>query len=189
MDICKANEWDYMLVLKEGSLPNLAEEIQLRPDKKIGSQTMGSLSYLNQLEQEGHQLSWVALKEAKASFSWITNTQIKDVAHAGEIAAAARLRWKIENEGFNTQKNGGYNLQHRFSRISFDALKNYYQCLQIAHILEQLTLLEKKIKKLIKGKNTVTKLIERIRNLLIDFKTNQCKAQKALSAKVQIRFE
>jgi hypothetical protein len=150
---------------------------------------MGSLSYLNQLEQEGHQLSWVALKEAKASFSWITNTQIKDVAHAGEIAAAARLRWKIENEGFNTQKNGGYNLQHRFSRISFDALKNYYQCLQIAHILEQLTLLEKKIKKLIKGKNTVTKLIERIRNLLIDFKTNQCKAQKALSAKVQIRFE
>jgi hypothetical protein len=31
-----------------------------------------------------------------------------------EIAACARARWKIENEGFNVLKNNGYHLEHNF---------------------------------------------------------------------------
>jgi hypothetical protein len=27
-----------------------------------------------------------------------------------------RLRWRIENEGFNVQKNGGYNLEHAYTK-------------------------------------------------------------------------
>ena len=50
-----------------------------------------------------------------------------------------RLRWKIENEGFNSQKNDGYNLQHKFSHTSLFAMQNYYQLLQIAHLINQLT--------------------------------------------------
>jgi len=189
MGICKANEWDFILVIKEGALPNLAEEIQLRPDRITSNQTLESLSYLTKLEHEGHHLSWVALKAATNSFSWITNIEVNSTDHAQEIAATARLRWKIENEGFNTQKNGGYNLQHRFSRISFTALKNYYQCLQIAHILDQLTLLEKKIKKLANGKISITKLFERLRNMLVISKIDHHQVEKSLSVKVQIRFE
>ena len=30
------------------------------------------------------------------------------------IVRAARSRWKIENEGFNTLKNHGYHLEHNF---------------------------------------------------------------------------
>ena len=56
------------------------------------------------------------------------------------------MRWKIENEGFNNQKNGGYNLQHKFSRTSFNASKNYYQLLQIADIINQLVYKLKKNK-------------------------------------------
>lgn len=44
-------------------------------------------------------------------------------------ADGGRLRWKIENEGFNIQKNLGYELEHKYSRVSFVALKNYYQIL------------------------------------------------------------
>ena len=29
-----------------------------------------------------------------------------------EIVKAGRKRWKIENEGFNTQKNHGYEIHH-----------------------------------------------------------------------------
>lgn len=48
------------------------------------------------------------------------------------------MRWKIENEGFNEQKNNGYELEHKYSEVSLRAAKNYYQCLQIACIINQL---------------------------------------------------
>ena len=34
--------------------------------------------------------------------------------NVAEIAACARARWKIENEGFNVLKNNGYHLEHNF---------------------------------------------------------------------------
>ena len=55
-----------------------------------------------------------------------------------QTADSGRLRWKIENEGFNSQKNLGYELGHKYSRISFPAMQNYYQLLQIAHLINQL---------------------------------------------------
>ena len=33
-----------------------------------------------------------------------------------EMIIAARWRWKIENEGFNNQKNGIYNIEHLNSK-------------------------------------------------------------------------
>lgn len=42
-------------------------------------------------------------------YVWITNLDI-DCNNFKEISTGGRLRWKIENEGFNMQKNGGYNL-------------------------------------------------------------------------------
>jgi len=48
------------------------------------------------------------------------------------------MRWKIENEGFNNQKNSGYNVEHKFSRTNANAIKNYYQLLQIADLINQL---------------------------------------------------
>ncbi|MGD8778424.1 MAG: hypothetical protein PVH88_05630 [Ignavibacteria bacterium] len=35
----------------------------------------------------------------------------------------------IENEGFNEQKNGSYELGHEYSEVSLTAAKNYYQSL------------------------------------------------------------
>ena len=55
-----------------------------------------------------------------------------------QVSSFGRLRWKIENEGFNTQKNGGYHLEHKFSRKSLTATKNYFQAFQIAHLINQL---------------------------------------------------
>jgi hypothetical protein len=34
--------------------------------------------------------------------------------NVSEVAAAGRVRWKIENEGNNTLKNNGYHLEHNF---------------------------------------------------------------------------
>ena len=54
------------------------------------------------------------------------------------LIKAGRLRWKIENEGFNVQKNNGFAFHHKMNRKNLEAIKNYYICLQIAHIFDQL---------------------------------------------------
>ena len=53
------------------------------------------------------------------------------------LADGGRCRWKIENQGFNIQKNAGYGLEHIFSHNT-NAQKNFYLLLQIAHIINQL---------------------------------------------------
>jgi len=53
------------------------------------------------------------------------------------IANRGRCRWKIENEGFNTQKNGGYRLEHLYSR-DMVSMKVWCALIDIAHLINQL---------------------------------------------------
>ena len=46
------------------------------------------------------------------------------------------MRWKIENEGFNTQKKQGYYLEHQYSK-DYQAMKNHYYLTQIGHMVAQ----------------------------------------------------
>jgi hypothetical protein len=189
IDICKAYLWDYLIVLKKGVLKDLNEEIGLRPDKKIYKSKAGRLTYLNHLELKTHQLSWLKWEEPCNCFSWITNMEIKDADMGIKLQYIGRLRWKIENEGFNTQKNLGYNLEHKYNRIDFNATRNYYQCMQIAHLIEQLALLTKQIKELFSnGKTSIMKMSERLRNLLVIHRIDIKSIEKLLERKVQIRF-
>ncbi|MDG2575935.1 hypothetical protein P7L86_23620, partial [Vibrio parahaemolyticus] len=50
---------------------------------------------------------------------------------------AGRSRWKIENQGFNNQKNIRYDITHM---CCFDnqAMKNHYLLVQISDIIRQL---------------------------------------------------
>ena len=57
--------------------------------------------------------------------------------NAYRIACAGRKRWKIENEGFNMQKNLRYDLEHANSH-DWAALKNHYLITQIADVFRQL---------------------------------------------------
>ena len=189
MDICKARQWDFLLVIKEGVLKELNEEICLRPDKKSHQGKGGKLTYLQDLVLGVHQLSWLNWKEACNSFSWITNIDIQSVEMGIKLQESGRLRWKIENEGFNTQKNLGYNLEHKYSRIDFNATKNYYQCMQIAHMIEQLTLLAKDIKCLLSdGKTSIIKIGERLRNMLVYSEIKSNAIELLLKKRVQVRF-
>jgi hypothetical protein len=72
------------------------------------------------------------------------------------------MRWKIENEGFDSQKNHGYGLRHKYSRVSMTATKNYYQCMQIANMINQLFEPGSLFKPLLKGKMTITHLWEKM---------------------------
>jgi hypothetical protein len=70
-------------------------------------------------------------------FTYINNIR-QDKENVVQTADSGRLRWKIENEDFNTQKISGYVLKYKYSRISYSALQNYYHILQITHMINQL---------------------------------------------------
>jgi hypothetical protein len=53
------------------------------------------------------------------------------------LTQRGRCRWKIENEGINTQKNGGYRLEHLYSRDKV-SMKIWCAILDIAHLINQL---------------------------------------------------
>jgi hypothetical protein len=73
----------------------------------------------------------------KKTFRWITNHTVT-CENIWALAHAARGRWKIENEGFNEQKNyGDLNLEHAYSTDP-NASKVFYLVLQLAHMIQQL---------------------------------------------------
>ena len=53
------------------------------------------------------------------------------------LAKAGRCRCRIENEGINTQKNGGYHLEHLYSRDEV-SIKIWIKILDLAHLISQL---------------------------------------------------
>jgi len=155
-EICRKNRWKFIITLKDGNLKTFQTEINLlkntihkrsvcRADKT--SKTTLNYAYLNDIEYAGNHYSWVECRESvldmktknidEQRFVYITNVP-QNQHNVVETANSGRLRWKIENEGFNAQKNQGYALEHKFSRKSYPAMQNYYQLIQIAHMINQL---------------------------------------------------
>ena len=102
-------------------------------------------------------------EEHRVRFRWISSLELTE-RNLEEMIEAARGRWKIENEGFNNQKNGIYRIEHLNSRNS-KAMKNHYLLTQISDMLMQIYLAwNPYIKKLNQTvKNTSSGLLESFR--------------------------
>ena len=207
-NICKNNDWKYIITIKEGNLKSVWEEIAfsnlvdakientlatMKPNMRITEEYKG----FQHIDYQKHSINVVetiikskSIKtEEKAEvlkFAHVTNLELSK-SNLKEISTAGRLRWKIENEGFNEQKNSGYNLKHKYSRKSFIATQNYYQCLQIAHIINQLSHKSTVIRELIKGHDTIISFQESAMSLLIagNFEEN---LHEFLNLKCQMRY-
>lgn len=57
--------------------------------------------------------------------SWVTDLEV-NASNVEEIIWAARGRWKIENENFNTHKNGGYELEHNYGHGTRGLSQDFY---------------------------------------------------------------
>jgi len=102
-------------------------------------------------------------KKGRKQYTFITNITITR-KNALKIANAGRSRWKIENEGFNKQKNVRYYIEHANSQ-NYTAMKNHYLLTRITDILIQLFENGAKILKTIKktAKEVSSNLLEAIR--------------------------
>ena len=105
----------------------------------------------------------------------ITDKNIKETINLG------RKRWKIENEGFNIQKNETFDIGHLYSKEE-TAIKVHYLMIQIAHIIRQL--LEKGVKEIKGLKLKLKEISQKIKEQLISTITNL-----TVHKKVQLRFD
>ena len=174
--ICEENDWKYIFVLQDKSLKTVQEEVVLTKRRKPVCESYcvkdhfritDEYRFQSHIEYHGkYILNWVQCLETKkkqdrygkldpqfapltSTFEYVTNIEPENKT-VKEIADDGRLRWKIENEGFNQQKCTGYELEHKFCRNSYDGMKNYYTLLQIAHAINQLVEKSKTVKNLLK---------------------------------------
>jgi hypothetical protein len=78
--------------------------------------------------------------------AWVTDIEVTR-ENIEVLVPGARARWKVENECFNTLKNGGYHLEHSFGHGEVNLAFNFFllnllaffihQILQISHRLYQ----------------------------------------------------
>lgn len=179
-NICKLNNWPFILTFKDGTLKSAWGEVYSRYPLDEGRNKAGRVlrrdghgwlheeaMFLGNLEYGEFKLNWVECTKSyagreghEARFVHITDMEISK-GNAFDVSRNGRLRWKIENEGFNAQKNGGYKLQHKYSEKNLFAMQNYYQLLQIAHLIVQLTEKLKKVKEgLAKSGRTIISIWE-----------------------------
>ena len=202
-EICDRYSWKYITTFKEGSMPDTyAEYLSLKklcPENRAeikDKNIIQNYNWVNSISYRGPIFDVLECNESKPSskgeientkFVWITNLNV-DSNNFKKIAKGGRLRWKIENEGFNIQKNRGYNLEHPYSKNE-RAMKNFYLLLQIAHIISQLiekgSLLKDKIAKVFGSIANV------FRQLLEDLRTKffcQKDLERCISSPFQIRL-
>lgn len=181
MKICRENHWKYILTQKESRQKKLAESYEWITEgeghetvEKIGRE-LGTGAFANHVEEVAGKKETANIYEYRyetknekgektvAVLQWITNIELTK-KNLEEMIMAGRGRWKIENEGFNSQKNGIYNIEHLNSRNS-NAMKNHYLLTQISDILMQLYLAWNPVLRKLRQsiKNTSSRLLESFR--------------------------
>jgi len=199
---CQDYGWKYLIVLREDDLPNLhrsyAVAIAQLPQqtKRVDFQEVNARQRMSQVVQtyrwaedllytdsqdHPHRLGVIDFHEAQTDtqrecltlqYQWITNFSLTQHNVAILVNRGARLRWKIENEGFNVQKTSELQLQHAYSHDPV-AQKVFYLLLQLACILFQLiqrgSLLRQSFPDGLRtAKNLAFRLLEAWRNLSIE---------------------
>jgi len=164
MDICNQNKWKYSLTFKgETKYPKLLDEINAELNTKQRHNVDRYLLKKNEHTELYVELRWcndvkydlggngerginfvegkiIRIKNA-IEHKITTFTYLVDGSTTKQNALRkfmdCRNRWKIENEGFNFQKNNILHIGHNFSSRGH-AGQNFYLLAQIAHTIIQL---------------------------------------------------
>jgi hypothetical protein len=144
----------YVFVFKPGRLPAVWADFQallaLCPQQRVERVTPAGVRqvyrWVNDLsytDSDGRPWTFTAIQCEEypvegppTLWAWLTDLEVNRGTVVEVATKGGRHRWHIENQGFNTQKNSGLNLEHAYSHGDQGA--TYYYLLQIAHLLLQL---------------------------------------------------
>lgn len=155
MKLCNKYHWKFLFNLKPDRL------------KEVNSSFEGNIKLYNEVNIKNYYLStkiefkkvmlnvfkFIEYKNNKeTTFRYVSNLDVNN-SNIKDLVCLGRKRWKIENEGFYTQKHRTFDITHLNSRND-TVMKNHYFFIQFAHtirqLLEQGNLLAKSLKLKIK---------------------------------------
>jgi len=149
-DLCQKKGWRFLITLKDNDLKTVVRDFEAHkkaanrltnddPTDK-GYRRLRQVDWQEGIDYQNIKLNVVRLMETTAGkttkFQYVTNLPLNEFT-ALDAATQGRNRWKIENQGFNVQKNQGFDLDHAYGKDR-KAYKIYYLLLQLAHTLTQL---------------------------------------------------
>lgn len=158
MNICREYEWKFITVFKDGNLPSVWEEVgsllplagAARSCQKTSCDSLRwiihSYRWIEDIEYQKHSIHWIECvletvhrktgEKNSHRFVFLSTLEVNG-ENVKDIVMAGRARWSIE-EHFNTQKNRGGALHHKFNRNDFNALGNWHNARQLACIIRVL---------------------------------------------------
>jgi len=160
---CDRRGWNFMITLPDDKLPTLTAQLPPAKEGWTGTRTctvnVGGTDAAGRYHGPPGKLERTVRWNAAARYHgevrhaveledtdrdgnrvyynrWVTNVR-PDHTNAFDLALTGRLRWKVENEGTNTPKNGGYEMEHAYGRRK-NAWKNYFLILQLGQLFNDL---------------------------------------------------
>ncbi len=167
MELCQSYGWDYMIVLKDGSLKTVWEDIESlegtgRVERYSGAEINGvkqEFWWVNGIDYRYGDNSSKAIKmnvvvcmetrkefdhktdqevEKTKKFAWISFKEITKRNVVTRCNFMGRPRWNIETQNL-VEKHHGYAYEHCFS-YNWNAMKGYHYLMHLGHMLNVLTL-------------------------------------------------
>lgn len=174
--LCLDKKWDYIFRLKSDKLQTVNRDFEgiisietgsiyenyfLVKDYVYNKYKFNIVRYIEKIDNKPDKI-----------FTYITNLNVSD-KNIKNIIDLGRRRWKIENQGFNIQKNNIFDITHMCSH-NYNAIKAHYLFIQFAHTIRQLLDLGSLDVKTFQGKikeishTILTELISTIVNPIIN---------------------
>jgi hypothetical protein len=173
MNICRDYGWEFITVFKDGNLPSVWAEVESLLPLSGGASSCiqygcnsthrikRTFRWINSLDYQKHSIQWIECIQEMTHritreishtnrFVFLTSMDVDKNNIAG-ILLAGRARWLIEDH-FNTQKNRGGSLHHKYSRNNFNAMKNWHNIRQIAYLIKELVKHSIEVQELAKNK-------------------------------------
>ena len=112
---------------------------------------------------------WEIKDGGQRLWTWVTNLPLSG-ANVEVIMRAARARWKVENETFNTLKNQGYGLEHNYGHGQQHLATNFALLMMLAFLVDQAQEAGCRLFQAARQRfRSRTSLWERLRALFLDF--------------------
>jgi len=177
----------YILGVKEGDHSFLFEQVEMA--RNAGQTTeleivdeknpemVHRFSFLNQvpLNESNQDLLvnfveyWKVAPNKVKHFSWVTDFTVTE-SNLFLIMRGGRVRWKIENETFNTLKNQGYHFEHNYGLGKKNLSLVFAMLMMLAFLVDQIQQLSCKLFRAVWTKlRSKRALWERMRSLFKEF--------------------
>lgn len=190
IDLISETGYDYMLVVSPDYNTGFLEEVERRREVgrvktkefcKAGKHYCYEWSSEISFKKTGEttDVNYIALtitdvNTGKVTYknTWATNLEVLEV-NVEDLVAAARSRWKVENEGFNILKNHDYELEHNYGHGEENLAFNFFQLTLLSHLYHQAHELNDELYLQVKEKKETKKnfwdsIRSAIRNILFD---------------------